>query len=608
MRKLLIILILYSSQYLTGQDVFGCLNLNFETIPNQTPFEGLEISDQYRDEFGVTFSLEGGGFPILAQVGGPAIAFGSDFGNDTPAPNQNVGSFFLTDDGILQDVQSETILINFEFPIDSVSGCILDMDFEEEFVLDALDINGEIIFTQMIQAGDPGTGDGLATCWGFNGPGCNGEIYAIRMNGFRPPSVGGFFGLGLDNLAFCFQGIDLIGNINVQTIPAHCGENNGSIIFETLNDEIYNYSLEGQAFLTEGIYQNLAPGEYLFKVRNEEGCESEFIVEIQAAPPIEINANVLDTKCTENNGSIELITNDPNAIFSLDSIEFMLNNTFQNLSPGPYQLFVLDEYGCPYTIYDTIAESTLPIIDIDFKADETCEYKNGIINVSAENGTGEYAFFLNDTISQEGNFTGLSADTYLIFVEDSDGCVDSIKTSLITTPGIDLNPTLVHPECQIANGEIIIIASGGTGEFNYTLDNLPTQSNPNFENLNFGSYIVEVTDELDCRAIAEVSLNIPQCPIYIPNLFNPDLDSNNNTFQLQTYATYPVQILDYRIYDRWGNLIYYNENFPLHGVNGWWDGYFNGKLVEQGVYAYLITVLHENGVEQVFVGDVTLVR
>lgn len=77
-----------------------CLNaradtVTFEAIPGGMPVDGMTIDNQFQADFGVTFSLEGGGAPILAQVGGPLTAFQGFNGlPDTPAPGTNTGSFF----------------------------------------------------------------------------------------------------------------------------------------------------------------------------------------------------------------------------------------------------------------------------------------------------------------------------------------------------------------------------------------------------------------------------------------------------------------------------------------------------------------------------------
>ena len=163
MRLLITTTFVACALFLNAQIENGCISIDFETFPNESPSSGLILSDQFKDAFGLSFRLEGGGFPVLAQVGGNnAEAFGSAWGNDTPAPGVDIGQFFLTDDGQLSGLTSPPIILDFEIPIDSFAGCILDMDFEEFFIIQALDASGTVILEERIDAGDPGTGDGFS--------------------------------------------------------------------------------------------------------------------------------------------------------------------------------------------------------------------------------------------------------------------------------------------------------------------------------------------------------------------------------------------------------------------------------------------------------------
>lgn len=165
--------------------------IDFETVPGTTPFEGLIISNQYEASTGVTFELEGGGFPVLAEVGNPRTAFAP---NDTPLPGQGIGQFFLTDDGLTTGLTSPALIIRYNTPTAQASGVILDIDFNDAFVIEARDINETVLETINIQAGDPGTGNAVATFWGFARP--QADVTSIRLKGTT--SAGGFFGLGFD--------------------------------------------------------------------------------------------------------------------------------------------------------------------------------------------------------------------------------------------------------------------------------------------------------------------------------------------------------------------------------------------------------------------------
>jgi hypothetical protein len=170
--------------------------IDFELVPSiGVPSEGLQISNQYLATEGISFSLEGGGFPRIAEVGNPRTAFGSSYGGDTPAPGQEIGSFFLTDDGVLSGLQSPALIVTYDTPTAEASGVILDLDFDETFTIQPLDISGAILDTITISAGDPDTGDGIATNWLIDRR--VNEIYSIRFKGTRQAS--GAFGLGFDN-------------------------------------------------------------------------------------------------------------------------------------------------------------------------------------------------------------------------------------------------------------------------------------------------------------------------------------------------------------------------------------------------------------------------
>ena len=114
----------------------ACLSVHadtvtFESIPGGTPIDGMTIDNQFEAEFGVRFSLEGGGAPVLAQVGGPLTAFqGYNGQNDNPAPGTNVGSYFLTDTGSLS-APSQSLIIDYVTAVSAASGIVLDIDQNE---------------------------------------------------------------------------------------------------------------------------------------------------------------------------------------------------------------------------------------------------------------------------------------------------------------------------------------------------------------------------------------------------------------------------------------------------------------------------------------------
>jgi len=162
--KLIFPIMLWAS--LINSANISAATIDFETIPGGTPSDGLSISTQFLASEGVSFSLEGGGNPVLAQVGDPRTAFqGYNLLPDQPAPGTNAGQFFLTDDGVV-GAPPLALLIDYSSPVSAASGIILDIDGTEEWTIEALDDSGGLLSSLIL--GPNNTLDGSATVWSFN--------------------------------------------------------------------------------------------------------------------------------------------------------------------------------------------------------------------------------------------------------------------------------------------------------------------------------------------------------------------------------------------------------------------------------------------------------
>lgn len=178
----------------------GCTLLDFEAVPDTAVSEGLVVGDQFLGSLGMSFALEDGTRPRLAEVGPPTTAF-LGRGEDGPSPDQGIGSYFLTDDGELRGSTSSPLIVAFSQPVDSASGVVLDIDYSERFTIQARDTSGRVLQTVTISAGDPGTGNGIATPWGFGRE--SADVASIRFEGTRES---GRFGLAFDNFVTCAPG------------------------------------------------------------------------------------------------------------------------------------------------------------------------------------------------------------------------------------------------------------------------------------------------------------------------------------------------------------------------------------------------------------------
>jgi hypothetical protein len=588
-----------------GQVENGCIFIDFESIPNTTLASGTPISDQFESTFGLSFNLENGSVPVLAQVGSPIEAFGSQWGDDIPAPGVDIGQFFITDDGVLQGLSSSPLVLEFSIPIDTFAGCILDVDFGEEFTIEALDASGNVLLSETIVDGDEGTGDGELTCWGFNLPGCVASITTIRFSGIRTEPGG--FGLGMDNFRFCYTG----ANIEIDTEDFSCN-NFGQISVFSTTTEVYEFSLNNIQFSTENVFKNLTPGFYEVFIRDSDGCTSSVTVEVEEDLPIISSAEVQHTNCDEDNGAIEIIVTPNNgAQISLDNQFLSGNSMFENLAAGTYQINIEDETGCMLDTVLVINPSLGPpeITDVIVR-DDFCQNGEGSIELASSGGNGVVEFNINGgTLQTNGLFESLAEGEYTIMAIDEDGCSNEVVVNVDLGQEITLARNyIVAPDCLDPNGEFAVTASGGNGDLIYSIDSLLTQISPVFENIASGTYNIVVKDSEGCEEQITIEIPCSSCDIYFPNVITPDIPGPNHRFQIFTTQDYNITVKLYNIYDRWGNLVYTAEDFPIHDSDDiWWTGYFDNVKVVLGVYTYLVILEDSCGDQTLHARDVMVI-
>lgn len=77
--------------------------------------------------------------------------------------------------------------------------------------------------------------------------------------------------------------------------------------------------------------------------------------------------------------------------------------------------------------------------------------------------------------------------------------------------------------------------------------------------------------------------------VYIPQVFSPNGDGNNDVFIIENTTNNPCKLVSFKVYDRWGKIIYTVNKFESFS----WDGKYNGKTVMPGSYIGFLET--ENG-------------
>jgi gliding motility-associated-like protein len=344
-----------------------------------------------------------------------------------------------------------------------------------------------------------------------------------------PNNTGLFIGLTTGNYTLTFTDINNCFKDTIVTIDAPftptitiqnstnvlCfGENNGQLVSLATsgNGNISSYSISPNIGnqLPAGTFNNLTVGNYTITATDIKGCTTTSSNTITEPSLLIIdslnNANLTCNGANDGEININASGGTLNYNYSIDNgTTFFPTNQFNNLSAGIYTVIVKDANDCSTSQTAIITEPNPIIINPISTTDITCfGINNGAIVLSANGGTTPYNYILNpgNISNSTGNFANLFAGNYTVTVVDFNNCSLS-TTYTLNEPSQILFTNIVttNVTCFGDNsGAMEVIANGGTGTINYTINPLiGTQTSPgNFINLFAGNYTISAIDANNC--------------------------------------------------------------------------------------------------------------
>ena len=122
------------------------------------------------------------------------------------------------------------------------------------------------------------------------------------------------------------------------------------------------------------------------------------------------------------------------------------------------------------------------------------------------------------------------------------------------------------------------------------------------------TYRATLVDKNGCSVQGSINVAIDKKrPVFIPTAFSPNNDGTNEV--LMIFGSQVVKIVKtFRIFDRWGELVFSAQNFNTDDPNFGWNGKFRGRDALPGVYIYVINIEYVDKTVDVLQGDFTLIR
>lgn len=413
--------------------------------------------------------------------------------------------------------------------------------------------------------------------------------------------------------------LELLLDPTVQAItpPSCTGFSDGSIQVNISNGlPPYQYDFnDGNGFGNENTLSNLSAGIYQVDVLDANLCTGSFTFNMEDPAPLALDFDAINVSCFgESDASVTVIATGGVGGYTYSWSTGSNSETISQLSAGTYSVTVLDANNCEILSSITITQPEPLFINLGEVIDVICNGEStGSISVIGSGGTTPYEFSIDgETFQASNTFNNLPAGNYFISVLDALGCIVSLEATVTEPPALIVD---AGPDQTIDLGFSTEI-SATVSEFPVTFDWMPTDFlscidciNPEvIMPANTITYQITVTNPDGCTATDEMTISvIKNRPIYIPNAFSPNNDGINDFFTLYSGPA-ARQILEIKIFNRWGGLVFERQNFALNDESLGWDGLFKGQLVNPGVFTFFAEIEFIDDEVVLLEGDVTVVR
>ena len=180
---------------------------------------------------------------------------------------------------------------------------------------------------------------------------------------------------------------------------------------------------------------------------------------------------------------------------------------------------------------------------------------------------------------------------------DGDGVNDGAENTSGSDPLDSCDPNPNATACSLDSD-----SDGLTNSEESSLGTDPNNPDTDGDGINDGLEVDNGTNPLDPCDPNNDSLDCQE-GIHIPNAFSPNQTGSGDNEVFQIYVGKDIQSINFRIFDRWGNLMFESKDKKFK-----WDGTFKGKMCNSGIYAYAVEVIYLDNKQETISGNITLIR
>jgi gliding motility-associated-like protein len=344
-------------------------------------------------------------------------------------------------------------------------------------------------------------------------------------------------------------------------------------------------------------------------------CQTRDSVNVRVYPPIGTALNVSDDVLCPGEVSNITVTalggNTANGLTYTWSEGGSTTNTSTLVPEDSRWIYITTSDDCSIPSVDSVFITVSPPIEAEvITSDTLCYGADGFVQAQMIS-TGNYQIRWDNVIADELTVPAGTPHNLLIVDLDTQCTWDStvfvpsysnLQAAFVVNPNISCIPLERSQNVGFIDNSDNVVS--GTWDFGngvvlpWSTALVPAQAYP-------GPGLYEVTlnvvNEGNCTdsETKEVCI-LPEDPIFIPDIFSPNGDGNNDTLFVRSRA---ITNLNFSIYNRWGERVFNSRTLEFG-----WDGNYQGKPSATGNYVYFLSAVMPDGSPIERKGEIAIIR
>ena len=372
---------------------------------------------------------------------------------------------------------------------------------------------------------------------------------------------------------------------------------------------------------TKQSANNLSVGDYSLTISDTDGCTAVARASILEPESIFINNIELIPNICNNDltGKINISVNGGQPSYTF---QWSNGSTAQNLTgvvAGNYQISIIDANNCELVQSFDLIDPDALIGEILIETASCFGDRDGSITILPDGGFPPYSYSLDgENYNGLAKIVGLTGGEYAVFIKDKNDCVwESNNISLKESPVFKITAFSDKTKVELGDSTFIIANNeNNIGDIQYSWDASNRDAFTCRRTLCRSIlakpivttvYEVYALDENGCEATDKITIQVDKFrKVFVPTGFSPNFDNTNDVLIIHGKET--TKIKSFKVFDRWGEIVFSSTDMKINDISTSWDGTFKGEILNASVFAWILEVEYSDGEIDILKGSTTLIR